>query len=84
VYGTAAILLFRRAGPDPTTARSRAGQWRRAAAVGLVVLVVTIGVARVYNGQHDTTDVLAGWLLGALWARAVTLSPFSDSRATRA
>jgi len=73
VYGTAAILLSRPAGHDPTTAPSPPGRWRRTtAAAGLVVLAVTIGAARVYNGQHDTTDVLAGWLLGALWARAVT------------
>jgi membrane-associated phospholipid phosphatase len=36
-----------------------------------VVLAITIGVARVYNSQHDTTDVLAGWILGGLWAGAV-------------
>lgn len=73
VYGTAAILLSRPAGPDPAIPRSPGGRWRRTtAAAGLVVLAVTIGVARVYNGQHDPTDVLAGWLLGALWARAVT------------
>jgi membrane-associated phospholipid phosphatase len=39
-----------------------------------VALVVTIGVARVYTGKHDTTDVLAGWILGGLWAGAVTRS----------
>jgi undecaprenyl-diphosphatase len=79
VYGTAAVLLRRPAGHDPTTARSPAGRWRRTtAAAGLVVLAITIGVARVYNRQHDATDVLAGWLLGSLWARAVTRSPYGD------
>jgi undecaprenyl-diphosphatase len=69
VYGTAAYLLFRPVGPDPAPV----GRWvRTAAAAGLVALAVTIGVARVYSGQHDTTDVLAGWILGGLWAGAVT------------
>jgi undecaprenyl-diphosphatase len=73
VYGTAAFLLFRPAGRKPAHDGSPAGRWgRTAAAAGLVALVVTIGVARVYTGKHDTTDVLAGWILGGLWAGAVT------------
>jgi membrane-associated phospholipid phosphatase len=75
VYGTAAGLLLagRPAGLSPTHDRSPARRWlRTAGAVGLVTLVITIGVARVYNGQHDTTDVIAGWILGGIWARAVT------------
>jgi membrane-associated phospholipid phosphatase len=68
VYGTMAVLLFLAA----TGAPRRTGRRLRAAASTLVALVLTIGVARVYLGQHDPTDVLAGWLLGGLWAAAVS------------
>ena len=62
LYGTMAFLVARRAD------RRR---WWRPAVAGLVGLALVIGIARVYNGQHDTTDVLAGWILGGLWAWAV-------------
>jgi membrane-associated phospholipid phosphatase len=70
VYGTMAALLL--VGAAATTGNGR--RLRTAGALALVGLIVAIGVARVYRGQHDPTDVLAGWLLGGLWARAVTAS----------
>jgi membrane-associated phospholipid phosphatase len=40
---------------------------RRVAVTVCCVLVVAIGYARVYSGEHWPTDVLAGYVLGAAW-----------------
>lgn len=53
-YGLAAYLLLQFL-PAP---------WNYVAAGVLIVLIVLIGISRVYLGAHFPSDVLAGWLLG--------------------
>ena len=33
-----------------------------------VLLTVSVGVSRIYLGVHGPTDVVAGWIAGAIWA----------------
>ncbi|KKK07451.1 phosphatase PAP2 family protein [Micromonospora sp. HK10] len=44
-----------------------APRWRKPAIAGVGVLVLLIGLTRIALGVHFVSDVLAGWLLGALW-----------------
>jgi YegS/Rv2252/BmrU family lipid kinase len=43
----------------------RRSNLRRAVWVGAVLVVLVVGLDRVFLGRHYPTDVLAGWLLGA-------------------
>jgi undecaprenyl-diphosphatase len=46
--------------------------WAKAALmVGALVMVVGIGVSRVYLGVHYPSDVAAGYFVGAVWLAAV-------------
>ena len=63
--GAAVWYLFSIRPPE-----SWGGSWRAKARVGLVVVAVSllVGIARVYEGIHYPSDVLAGWALGGVWA----------------
>lgn len=39
-----------------------------------IILVLIVGLTRIYLGVHWTTDVLAGWSAGAAWATACWLA----------
>jgi undecaprenyl-diphosphatase len=59
VYLTVATLLF------PMIRQARVRLFVVAATMTIVAM---IGVSRVYLGVHWPSDVLAGWIFGALWA----------------
>ena len=52
----------------------------RRALAGLVIVIILIGVSRVYLGEHHPSDVIAGWLVGFALIAAITLIPFFRSR----
>lgn len=63
-YGTVAYLLM----------LSTTRQWLRILiGATAALLVVAIGVSRIYLGVHYPSDVLAGWALGALWVALVVV-----------
>ncbi|WP_108483314.1 phosphatase PAP2 family protein [Oceaniglobus ichthyenteri] len=59
VYLTLAVLVMR-------TVKQR--RMRAYLAFLAVLVVVSVGISRVYMGVHWPTDVLAGWTVGAGWA----------------
>jgi undecaprenyl-diphosphatase len=61
VYVTLALVLSAR----------RDTRTRAAAVAAAVIITLLVGVSRVYLGVHWTTDVIAGWALGAAWLAAL-------------
>jgi undecaprenyl-diphosphatase len=49
------------------------GRWRYVLSGGLVVLILLIGISRLYLDAHYFTDVVAGYIAGFLWTDAVVL-----------
>lgn len=64
-YGMAAYLAWRYLPAGPT---------RRFAAAAAALLILAIGFSRVYLGAHYPTDVLGGFLAGALWLTCCILA----------
>jgi membrane-associated phospholipid phosphatase len=65
VFGLLLYFAYRYTRPSP---------WHRVAAVLLAAFTLVAGVVRMYLGAHWFSDVLAGYLLGALWLPVVILS----------
>ena len=60
-FGALAALL---------TARIKRKRVRIIIWIVATAMFLLIGLSRIYLGVHWTTDVLAGWSLGAAWALA--------------
>jgi len=48
-----------------------------------VVLVLLIGLTRIYLGAHWASDVVAGWGIGAFWAMLLWLVAYAAERRQR-
>ncbi|HEY0582962.1 MAG TPA: phosphatase PAP2 family protein [Chloroflexota bacterium] len=49
------------------------GVWRYVLAAALTLLVLLIGISRIYLQAHYLSDVIAGYLVGFLWTEAIII-----------
>ena len=49
------------------------GRWRVLWVGALALLVILIGLSRLYLGVHYATDVLAGYLAGFIWLDSIII-----------
>ncbi len=57
-----------------TTLLTRSPVLRAAVWAGAFVIIVAVGISRVYLRDHWATDVLGAWLLAALWVGGLTVA----------
>lgn len=65
IYGTLAFLVVR---AEPTVRQ------RRITLAAAAFLILAIGLSRIYLGVHYPSDVLAGYLVGFVWATFCALA----------
>jgi undecaprenyl-diphosphatase len=62
-YGVLAAML---------SARIQSRRWRLVFWAGAIVIVLLMGLSRIYLGVHYTTDVLAGYAAALIWVMVVS------------
>jgi membrane-associated phospholipid phosphatase len=63
-YGVLVVVMF---------AYSTRSVWRALAPAAAAVIVVSIGMSRLYRGMHYPSDVVGGILFGLLWLTVTSL-----------